>query len=122
MGVQNAAAARGTLNDSSTFKALSDYNQAAATQDYSDVFNRSLNTYGANLQSQYELPYQAAFANWNAAVAQPTMTAYSTQATAGANQNNLNYQNAWQQFLNNENMFTGWQDRTFNKLFQTATA
>lgn len=121
-GLQNWAAARGTLNDSSTANALIDYNQNAASQEYASAFDRALNTYGTNLQSQYLLPYQANVANWQTAIVNPMMTAYSTQAAAGSNQNALNYQNSWNQFLNDQNQYYNWQNNTWNKLFQAATA
>jgi len=47
---------------------------------------------------------------------------YQTQAQAGQHQNDMNYLNAWNQFLNSQNYFSNWQDRTFNKTLQTATA
>jgi hypothetical protein len=108
-GLQNWAGARGTLNDSSVAKALEDYNQNAASQEYANVFDRSLQGFGTR------------YGTWRDAVLGPTMTAYSTQATAGANQNQFNYLNAWDQFLNDQSQYNTWQDRTFNKLYQTAT-
>src|SRR5581483_53207 len=97
-GLQNWAAAKGTLNDSSTAKALEDYNQNAASQEYSDVFNRALQGYGTQEN------------NWMNTVLNPTMLAYSTQASAGQHQNDVNYQNAWQQFLDAENQYYNWQN------------
>lgn len=46
--LQNWAAARGTLNDSGTANALMDYGQNAASQEYSNIWNRGLNTYMVN--------------------------------------------------------------------------
>lgn len=109
-GQQNWAAARGTLNDSSTAKALSDYNQAAAQQDYQQVFNNSLQ--GWETQDQ----------NWTSSVLNPTMLAYSTNAAATQHVNDTNYQNAWNAYLDSENQYYNWQNNTWSKLFQSATA
>lgn len=121
-GIENAAAARGTLNDSSTFNALSDYNRNASNQYVGSMYDQALNTYNTNTQTQYLDPWQAASQNWMTGTVNPQMLAYSTQAAAQQNQNSLNYSNAWNQFLNQENMFTNWQDRAFNKTYQVATA
>ncbi len=196
--LQNWAAARGTLNDSGTAKALIDYGQGAASQEYQNVYNRDFNTWNANLGnarntyaanygSQYLDPYSIAFQGENAAFA-PQMAGfqanvnsglagfganvnsgmagfganvksqmagynnqnafdmagfnanvgsglaafnanvnnqamqYKTQAQAGQHQNDMNYLNAWNQFLNSQNYFSNWQDRTWNKTFPYASA
>ena len=49
--LQNWAAARGTLNDSGTAKALTDYGQNAASQEYSNIWNRGLEGYRTNFNS-----------------------------------------------------------------------
>ena len=46
--LQHWAAARGTLNDSGTAKALMDYGQNAASQEYGNVWNRGLEQYRTN--------------------------------------------------------------------------
>ena len=46
--LQKWAAARGTLNDSGTAKALMDYGQNAASQEYGNVWNRGLDQYRTN--------------------------------------------------------------------------
>jgi hypothetical protein len=124
-GLQNWAAAKGTLNDSSTAKALVDYNQGAATQEYANVWNRDWQdqtaTYDRNYATQYMDPYQIAFSGATAAFA-PQLAAYQTQAAAGQHTTDTNYLNSWNEFLNKQNYFSNWQDRTFNKQFQVATA
>lgn len=88
-GLQNWAAARGTLNSSDTANALEDYNQNAASQEYGNVWNRDFSAFtGSTLPS------------WLAGTVNPAMTAYNTQASAGEFQNNSNYLNAWNSFLN----------------------
>lgn len=123
--LQNWAAARGTLNDSGTAKALEDYGQNSASQEYSNIWNRdfsawntgygnALGAYNTNYNTQYSQPYQAAYAGWNAGTVQPGMQGYSTQASAGQHQNDMNYSNAWNQYLQNYLMFRNRQLDTVN--------
>lgn len=46
--LQRWAAAKGTLNDSGTAKALIDYGQNAGSQEYANVWNRDFNAYQTN--------------------------------------------------------------------------
>jgi hypothetical protein len=73
--LQNAAAAKGTLADSGTLKALQDYGQGAASQEYQNVWARDLGAYGTNranaadtyatnYKTQYQDPYAAAVGQW----------------------------------------------------------
>lgn len=73
--LQNAAAARGTLNDSGTLKALIDYGQDSASQEYGNVYNRATDTYNinaknaadtynTNYKTQYTDPYNNAVDAW----------------------------------------------------------
>jgi len=73
--LQNAASARGTLNDSGTLKALMDYGQESASQEYANVFGRAADTWGmgyknaadtynTNYRTQYVDPYNAAVDTW----------------------------------------------------------
>jgi hypothetical protein len=73
--LQNAAAAKGTLADSGTLKALIDYGQGAASQEYGNIWNRdfsgwqggynaALGAYNTNVTNQYDNPYKAAVAQW----------------------------------------------------------
>lgn len=131
--LQNWAAARGTLNDSGTAKALMDYGQNAASSEYANVWNRdfnawnqgnqnALNQYMTNYGTQYSQPYQAQMAAWNQSVYNPTMTAYNTLASAGQTANQNNYANAWNQFLQDYSMYTNQQNNVFNKLYTLATS
>ncbi len=107
--LQRWAAARGTLNDSGTAKALIDYGQNAASQEYQNVWDRNaqqylmnrsnaLTNYNTNYGTQFVDPYQFSFQNAAADLA-PQLQGYSTQAGAGQLQNQLNYGNAWDRFL-----------------------
>jgi hypothetical protein len=51
--LQNSALARGGLLTSGTAKNLLDYSQGAASQEYGDAFNRSLQTYNTNANNFY---------------------------------------------------------------------
>jgi hypothetical protein len=73
--LQNAAAAKGTLADSGTLKALTDYGQGAASQEYQNVWQRdlgayttnrgnALDTYNTNYKTQYQDPYTAALGQY----------------------------------------------------------
>lgn len=74
--LQNWAAARGTLNDSGTAKALIDYGQSAGQQGYGDVYARDFGSwqaneaaleraYGLNRQTQSIDPWTAAYNIWD---------------------------------------------------------
>lgn len=73
--LQNWAAAKGTLNDSGTANALTQFGQQAAGAQYQNVWNRdfnawsannaaSLSAYNQNYQTQYKDPFTAAFDEW----------------------------------------------------------
>lgn len=49
--VQNSAAARGGLNSGATLKALTNYGQQAASQEYGNAYNRAQGTFNQNLQN-----------------------------------------------------------------------
>lgn len=91
-GLQNWAAARGTLNSSDTANALQDYGQNAASQEYQNVWNRDFSAYqGGTLPS------------WIAGTVNPAMQGYQTTAAAGEFQNSQNYLNSWNSFVNSQN-------------------
>jgi hypothetical protein len=49
--LQNSAAAKGVFNDSGTAKAILDYGQNAASQEYGNIFNRDLGVWQNNAQN-----------------------------------------------------------------------
>lgn len=51
--IQNSAAARGDLLGGNTLKALTDYGQTFGSNEYQNVYNRALNTYGTNAANYY---------------------------------------------------------------------
>ena len=51
--LQNSAAARGGLLSTGTAKALNNYAQGTAAQNFSDVYNRALQTYNTNASNYY---------------------------------------------------------------------
>jgi len=120
--LQHWAAARGTLNDSSTAKALTDYGQGAAATQYGNVWDRAFNTYNTNVQTQYMDPWQAQYQNWVTGTVGPTMTNYSTNAANVSHQNDVNWQDNWNKWLQNWNVFRDQRDSTFDKQFAVAGA
>lgn len=73
--LQNWAAAKGTLNDSGTANALTQYGQQSAGTQYQNVWNRDFNSwsannaaalsaYNTNYQTQYKDPFTAAYDEW----------------------------------------------------------
>lgn len=138
-----SAAAKGVLNSGGTLKDVVDYGQNAASQEYANVWNRDYNAYGlnrsnavgtynTNYQTQYQDPYAIAFGGASAAFA-PQMAgfqanvgagnlAYSTTAANTQHQNDVNYQTAWDKWLQQWNIFKDQRDSTFDKNFKVATA
>lgn len=115
--LQNWAAARGTLNDSSTAKSLIDYGENAATQEYQNVWNRDLNAWGANLgartntyamnragaldtyntnyKTQYSDPWLNTYTSWKDAVLDPSIHRWDVDVQNTEHLNDLNNTNAW---------------------------
>jgi hypothetical protein len=120
--LQNWAAARGTLNDSSTAKAMIDYGQNAATTQYGNVWDRDMNAYRTNVETQYLDPFQAQYQNWITGTVGPTMTNYGTNAQNVQHLNDVSWQDNWNSWLQNWNIFRDQRDSTFNKQFAVATA
>lgn len=108
-GLEQGAAAQGTLGTFNTPYNLGTFATNFANQHYGDVFNRALQTYNTTYQGAYD-----AF--------QPLMAQWNTLSAAGTNQNGLNYQHAWDQFLNRQSDYNNWQDRAFNKVYNTSIA
>ncbi len=126
--LQNWAGARGTLNDSSTAKALQDYGQQSASQEYQNVWNRDfgawqgqnaadLQNYNTNYQTQYTDPYAISAGQ---ASAQNAFNLTNTQQANAATQ--TNYQDEFQKWLAQFGVFQDQRDSTWNKNFQYATA
>lgn len=106
--LQNSAAARGTLRGGGTLKDLFGYTNAAAEQNYGNVFNQNLTSYNTNRDN--------AFGTW-AANTGAGLNAYNTNwgttkdVNASVNSGNQqNYQNAYQNAAG-----------AFNPLFQGST-
>ncbi len=139
----NWLASHGTFNDSSAAKALTDYGQNAASTQYQNVWGRqyqgwqgnemtnenayaanranAVGNYNTNYQTQYVDPWQAQFSGWQDQIA-PTTTAFTTGTAATQHANDINWQNSWNQWMQDWNIFKDQRDSTFNKQFATATA
>jgi len=90
--LQNSAAARGGLGDPNTLRAVQDYGQGAASQEYQNAYNRALQTYqtntGTNLAAQQQQYQQG-------------LGAFQTNAQTALQANNQNFQNALAQYQAN---------------------
>lgn len=123
--LQNWAAARGTLNDSSTAKELEDYGQQEASAEIDKIWNRDwqqqTGEYATNYATQFKDPYDIQFGAANVQN-NNNMTGYGTNAAATQHKNDTGYLNAFNLFNSNRDYFSNWQDRTWNKQFQYASA
>ena len=115
--LQRWAAARGTLNDTGTANALTDYGQNAASQEFGNVWNRGLeayktnrtgaiDTYNTNYRTQYEDPwraeYQTGIDSWI-----PQMEGWRTNADLARLGYTTQADQAWGLFLND---WDRWKD------------
>jgi hypothetical protein len=94
--LQRWAAAKGTLNDSSTAEALINYGQNAAAQEYSSIWNRK---YQVAKDS-----YAPQLATWDAQNGRAGL-GYTTQASNVMNNNNLDYQADWNKFMADQDFY-----------------
>lgn len=117
--LEQSAAGRGVLNTGGTLKDLIKYGQDFASNEYGNVYNRALSTYGTNLGSQYIDPYkfkyQAAMDEFS-----PKLLDYSTRAAAGQRGTENDYNNAWNQYMQSYNQYRNQQSDVFDKLFRTS--
>lgn len=123
--METAASARGVLNDSGTLKSLIDYGQNSASQEYQNVWNRdfnawntgfnnALNAYATNYGTQYADPYKAEYQGYMDTVVNPTMQSWQTLASAGQHQNDMNYLNAWNSYVQDEDIFRDRRNTALN--------
>jgi len=126
--LMRSKAAQGVLNTGGSLKDFLKYNQAFATQEYGNVWDRAVNAYklnrgnaldtyntnyGTQTKDPYSFDYQAALDTFA-----PKMTAYGVQAQAGQRQNELNTSYSWQKWLEDERR----RQQGFQNQFQVATA
>lgn len=131
--LQNWAAAKGTLNDSSTAKSLIDYGQNAGSQEYQNVWNRDFGEWGADLAkeqaaytanygSQYLDPYKFKYQGWQDSVLNPGIHNFDTQFQDVQHRNDNGYANAWNAFLQDWNVWKDQRDSTFDKRYKVANS
>jgi hypothetical protein len=104
--LEASASARGLTNSGGTLEDILKYGQNFASQEYGNIFNRALNTYGtnrANAADAYSTNYQTQFSD-----------PYAFQQGNA----NTSYSRAWQEYLNNQNSFRQNEDAPFQKLYQ----
>lgn len=61
--LERSAAARGTLRTSGTLKDILDYGQEAASQEYQNIYNRGLSTWGARYQGEKDA-FAPVYGSW----------------------------------------------------------
>ncbi len=81
--IQGSAAARGTLLSGATEKSLSDYAGGSASQEYGNAYNRALQSYDTNRDTNAQNFGQ------NQAIYGDTLDAYKTNADTGLNYGRL---------------------------------
>jgi hypothetical protein len=90
--LQNSAASRGGLKDPNTARAIQDYGQQSASQEYGNAYNRALQTYQTNTGTDLAANQQ----NY-----QQGLGAFQTNAQIGLQANNQNFQNQLAQYQTN---------------------
>lgn len=139
----NSKAASGTASTGGTIKDFLNFNQAAAAQQYTNVWNRAntsynqnftnaLNTYSTNrgnavdaYNTNYKTQYQDPWNMADLAATQqfaPQTLAYTTQSANTQHQNDINNNNVWNAYLNSYDVFKDQRDSVFDKQFKVATA
>lgn len=105
--IKSNKAAMGTLNTGGTIKDYLNYGQGAASQEYSNIFDRNFRTWGANRDN--------AFGSW---------AANTTQANTGFGQQKSladdAYSRAWQKYRGLEDTFRANQNGPSQKLLALA--
>lgn len=83
--IQSSAAAKGGLNSGATLKALSNYGQQTAAEEYGNIYNREFGRLStlANIGQNSAAQTGAAAQNYSNAFAQNTQGAANAQAAAG---------------------------------------
>lgn len=98
--IQNSAAAKGVLNTGGTLTDINNYAQDAASQEYQNLYSRMFGL----AQQQF----------------QPVLQGYQNLSAAGANQNTLNYQNAWNQYMQAYDAYRNFGNDTANRAISAA--
>lgn len=119
--LEHSAAAKGILNTGGTLKDIARWSQGLADTTYGNVYNRALNSYQTNYQTQYADPWkmqeQSALDAFN-----PQFSAWQTNTAATQRANELGYNNAWDRYSFDYN---AWRNRnldTANLILPIATA
>ncbi len=102
--LERSAAAKGTLGTSGTLKDILAWGGNYAQQRYGDVFNRAKDVYNTNYQTQFSDPYNAAYKS-ALDVFSPQLDAWKTQGLATQRQGEIDYQNAWDRYLKDYDIF-----------------
>lgn len=105
--IENAAAARGTLNSGGTLTDILNYGQKAGSQEYSNAWDRAYGLWNTKFQNAKGLWED----KWNNAL---------TSFRANKDVTDTSYNNAWQKYLTARDTWYRNQDQPFNKLLDVA--
>lgn len=112
--LQQSRAAQGLLRTGGTLKDILDYGRSAATQNYSNVLNQDLGIYNTNragavqaYNTNYKTQYEDQYT--------PQLLKYQTESASGQHEIDAENNRAWQQYLNDQDVFYKNQDSPFNK-------
>lgn len=99
--LEQSAAGHGALNTSGTLKDILNYGQAAATTQYRNVYDRTFNL---------------AQAKFN-----PLLHEWDTLASAGQRESELDWDRAWQSYLQHYREYTDWANADWTRKYQAAS-
>lgn len=119
--LEHSAAAKGILNTGGTLKDIARWSQGLADTTYGNVYNRALNSYQTNYQTQFADPWriqeQSALDAFN-----PQFSAWQTNAASTQRANELGYNNAWDRYSFDYNAWRSRNLDTANLILPIATA
>ena len=118
--LEQSAAGKGLLRTGGTLKDLLNYGQQFAAQEYQNVFDRARTQYQDRFQNElakYGQQYKGALDAF-----QPLMTQYTTQAQATQRQNELDYQRAYDKWLQQYKIWKDEQDARWGRYRDAAGA
>lgn len=114
--LEHSAAARGTLLTGATGRALQEYGQQFASQEYQNIFNRALQAFQTNLEAalrqanlsreDYDRAFRSALAAFT-----PAFQAWQTTYAGAQRKEELDYERAWREYLQSYNIWAAEKQR-----------
>jgi len=105
--LENSKAAAGVLNSGGTLADVLNYGQQAASQEYSNIWNRDWSKYAQDWNNAYQM--------WSG-----NGTLANTKYNAAKDTANTNYSRQWQNYLTARDTFYQNQSNPWSKLYQAA--